>query len=110
VKAQWSGDANLTARISPEVAHYTGQAELAAVIQEGLAAKSAGDEATATVKLGRAVQLAQQTGNDEATSRLRRVVDIDNPERGTVRLKRDTSKLDEMALDTASTKTTRVRK
>lgn len=110
VKAQWSGDANLTARISPEVAHYTGQAELAAVIQEGLAAKSAGDEATATVKLGRAVQLAQQTGNDEATSRLRRVVEIDNPERGTVRLKRDTSRLDEMALDTASTKTTRVRK
>ena len=110
VKSRWSSDSSLTARISPEVAHYTGQAELAAVIQEGLAAKSAGDEATATVKLGRAVQLAQQTGNEEATSRLRRVVEIEDPERGTVRLKRDTSKLDEMALDTASTKTTRVRR
>lgn len=110
VKATWSADASLTARISPEVAHYTGQAELAAVIQEGLAAKAAGDEATATVKLGRAVQLAQQTGNDEATSRLRRVVEIDDPEHGTVRLRREASKLDEMALDTGSTKTTRVRK
>uniref|UniRef100_UPI003B3A943C hypothetical protein n=1 Tax=Pseudactinotalea sp. TaxID=1926260 RepID=UPI003B3A943C len=110
VKAMWSSDHNLTARINPEVAHYTGQAELAEAIQDGLAAKASGDEATATVKLGRAVQLAKETGNDEATSRLRRVVDIDNEEQGTVRLKRNTDKLDEMALDTASTKTTRVRK
>jgi hypothetical protein len=110
VKAMWSSDSSLTARISPEVAHYTGQAELADAIQQGLAAKAAGDEATATVKLGRAVQLAKETGNDEATSRLRRVVDIENEERGTVRLKRNTDKLDEMALDTASTKTTRIRK
>jgi len=110
VKAMWSSDSNLTARINPEVAHYTGQAELAEAIQDGLAAKAAGDEATATVKLGRAVQLAKETGNDEATSRLRRVVEIDNEEQGTVRLKRNTDKLDEMALDTASTKTTRVRK
>ena len=110
VKARWSDDSSLTARINPEVAHYTGQAELASAIQEGLAAKAAGDEATATVKLGRAVQLAQETGNDEATSKLRRVVEIDDEEKGTVRLKRDAAKLDEMALDTASTKTTRVRR
>jgi len=110
VKARWSDDSTLTARINPEVAHYTGQAELASVIQEGLAAKAAGDEATATVKLGRAVQLAAETGNDEATSRLRRVVEIDDEEQGTVRLKRNADKLDEMALDTASTKTTRVRR
>jgi len=110
VKAAWSDDASLTARISPEVAHYTGQAELASAIQEGLAAKAAGDEATATVKLGRAVQLAAETGNEEATSKLRRVVEIDDEEHGTVRLKRGASRLDEMALDTASTKTSRVRR
>ena len=110
VKAKWSDDESLTTRINPEVAHYTGQTELAAAIQEGLAAKASGDEATATVKLGRAVQLAQQTGNEEATSRLRKVVEIDDEEHGTVRLKRNTSTLDEMALDTASTKTTRVRR
>ena len=44
------------------------------------------------------------------TSRLRKVVEIDDPETGTVRLKQSVEKLDEMALDTASTKTTRVRK
>ena len=110
VKARWSNDDALTTRIDPAVAHYTGQAELAEVIQEGLAAKAAGDEATATTKLGRAVALAAETGNDEATSKLRKVVDIEDAETGTVRLKRGINKLDEMALDTASTKTTRVKR
>ncbi|TCO48692.1 von Willebrand factor type A domain-containing protein [Kribbella antiqua] len=110
VKALWSGDEALTTRINPEVAHYTGQTELADAIQEGLAAKAAGDTATATTKLGRAVQLAAQTGNEEATTRLRKVVDIEDQETGTVRLKRTVEKADEMALDTASTKTTRVKK
>ncbi len=110
VKALWSNDDTLTTRINPEVAHYTGQAELAEAIQDGLAAKAAGDDDTATAKLGRAVQLAAETGNDEATSRLRKVVDIEDPGTGTVRLRRGVDKLDEMALDTASTKTTRVKK
>jgi hypothetical protein len=108
VKAMWSGDDTLTTRIDPAVAHYTGQAELAEAIQDGLAAKAAGDTATATTKLGRAVQLAAETGNDEATTRLRKIVDVDDG--GTVRLRRAVDKLDEMALDTASTKTTRVKK
>lgn len=110
VKATWSGNSELTTRIDQQVAHYTGQTELAQAIQEGLAAKAAGDEATATTKLGRAVQLAAETGNDEATSKLRKVVEVDNEAEGTVRLKRAVEKADEMALDTASTKTTRIRK
>ncbi|HTW16487.1 MAG TPA: VWA domain-containing protein [Nocardioides sp.] len=110
VKATWSGDSGLTARIDQQVAHYTGQTELASMIQEGLAAKAGGDEATATTKLGRAVQLAAETGNEEATSKLRKVVDIDDEKEGTVRLKRAVDKADEMALDTASTKTTRIKK
>jgi hypothetical protein len=109
VKALWSDETALTTRINPAVAHYTGQAELAQVIQEGLAAKADGDEDTATFKLGRAAQLAAETGNEEATQRLKKVVEIEDADTGTVRLKRDASKLDEMALDTSSTKTTRVR-
>ncbi|HEY4376745.1 MAG TPA: hypothetical protein VGM93_06285, partial [Acidimicrobiales bacterium] len=109
VRATWSDDSSLTTRINPAVAHYTGQAELASAIQDGLAAKAAGDDATATLKLGRAAQLAAQTRNEDATAKLKKVVDIDDEATGTVRLKRDVSKLDEMALDTSSTKTTRVR-
>jgi len=105
-----ANDDTLTTRINPEVAHYTGQTELADAIQEGLAAKAIGDDATATAKLGRAVQLAAETGNDEATAKLKKVVDIDDPNAGTVRLRRSVDKLDEMALDTSSTKTTRVKK
>jgi hypothetical protein len=110
VKAKWSNDSELTTRIDQHVAHYTGQAELAQVIQEGLAAKAAGDEATATTKLGRAVALAAETGNHEATEKLKKVVDISNEKDGTVRLKKSVEKADEMALDTASTKTTRVKR
>jgi uncharacterized protein YegL len=110
VKALWSDDDALTTRINPAVAHYTGQAELATAIQDGLAAKAAGHDAEATAKLGRAVQLAEATGNDEATARLRKVVDIDDAGTGTVRLKRGVDKIAEMELDTSSTKTTRVKR
>jgi hypothetical protein len=110
IKAVWSADEALTARINPAVAHYTGQTELAAAIQEGLAAKAAGNDAEATAKLGRAVQLAEATGNDEVTAKLRKVVEVEDAGTGTVRLRRDASKIDEMVLDTSSTKTTRVKR
>jgi len=90
------------------VAHYTGQAELAQVIQEGLELHKAGKDDAATAKLGRAVQLAAQTGNDDTTRLLAKVVDVDDPVTGTVRLKRQVAEADEMALDTRSTKTVRV--
>jgi hypothetical protein len=110
VKATWSSDESLTTRIDDQVARYTGQAELASAIQDGLAAKAAGRDDDATAKLGRAVQIAAATGDDEMTSRLKKVVDIDNADTGTVRLKKGVEKLDEMALDTASTKTRRIKK
>ena len=91
------------------MAHYTGQQELAAAIADGLAARQAGNDDEATTKLGRAVQLAAAAGNDATTKLLAQVVEIDNAESGTVRLKRNAEALDLMALDTRSTKTTRVR-
>ena len=109
VKAIWSQNDSLTAQINSEVAPYTGQTELAQTIQEGLAARKAGDLSTATARLGRAVQLADQTGNDEAAEKLSRVVDVVDISTGTVRLRQQVNKADEMALDTASTKTTRIR-
>jgi hypothetical protein len=110
VRAVWTDDENLSTRINREVAHYTGQAELADVIAQGLAARDAGDQGAATVKLGRAVQIAHQAGNDETVKLLQKVVDVDDPAAGTVRLRRDVAKTDEMALDVRSTRTVRVRK
>jgi hypothetical protein len=108
IRAIWTEDAELSTRINPEVAHYTGQAELADVIQEGLEARRAGDEDTATYKLGRAVQLAAEGGNDGTLTLLGRVLEIDDPATGTVRLRHDVEAVDEMSLDTRSTKTVRV--
>ena len=108
VRAVWTDDTALSTRINRQVAHYTGQAELADAIQAGLEARKAGDERTATVKLGRAAQLAHESGNTATTDLLATVVDIEDPVTGTVRLRRRVDAADEMALDTRSTKTVRV--
>jgi hypothetical protein len=110
IKATWTEDEALSTRISPGVAHYTGQAELADAIQEGLEARQQGDEDRATAKLGRAVALAHQAGNEDTARLLAKVVDVVDEATGTVRLKKKVEAADEMALDTRSTKTVRVKK
>ena len=108
IKATWTDDEQRSTKISREVAHYTGQAELAEAIQTGLEARRAGDAATATVKLGRAAQLAAAGGNDATLRLLAAVVDIDDPRTGTVRVRTGVGAAEEMALDTRSTRTVRV--
>jgi hypothetical protein len=110
VRAVWTDDEALSTKINPRVAHYTGQAELASAIQDGLEARKQGDEETATAKLGRAVKLAQQSGNEDTAKLLAKVVDVVDAATGTVRLKKAVADADEMALDTRSTKTVRVKK
>jgi hypothetical protein len=108
IKAIWTDDRQLSTHINREVAHYTGQSELAECIQEGLEARKEGDLATATFKLGRAVQLAADSGNDGTMKLLHAVVDVDDAATGTVRLRHDVATVDEMSLDTRSTATVRV--
>jgi hypothetical protein len=110
IRALWTDDEQLSTRINREVAHYTGQAELADAIQEGLEARKSGDEDTATFKLGRAVQLAAAAGNSDTMKLLAGVIDVQDAHTGTVRLKPRVQDADEMALDTRSTKTVRVKK
>lgn len=110
ILAIWTDDEAKTAKIHNRVAHYTGQAELARSIQEGLEAREKGDIEVATVKLGKAVKLAYQSGNEATAKLLRKVVDIEDAATGTVRIKREVAKEDAMALETRSTKTTRIPK
>jgi hypothetical protein len=110
VRAVWTNDEALSTRINANVAHYTGQAELAQAIQEGLEARKEGDEDTATAKLGRAVALAEQSGNEDTAKLLAKVVDVVDAASGTVHLKKKVDDADEMALDTRSTKTVRTKK
>lgn len=110
VKAVWTDDLASSTRISPQVAHYTGQAELASSIQEGLAAHRAGDLDRATAKLGAAVRIAHAIGNEGTFKLLQKVVDVVDPKEGTVRFRKDVSEADSMTLETRSTKTVRVKK
>ncbi|SFP02856.1 MULTISPECIES: VWA domain-containing protein [Actinomadura] len=109
VLAEWTDDEARSTRINGRVAIHTGQSELADAIQEGLEARREGDEDTATARLGRAVVLAREVGNEQISDLLDKVVDVVDPVRGTVRLKRDVAKADEMSLDTRSVRTVRTR-
>jgi hypothetical protein len=110
VLARWTDDTALSTKINPQVAHYTGQAELAAVIQEGLEARDAGDIETATAKLGRAVQIANESGHEGTAKLLARVVDVVDAPAGTVRLKKQVSGVDAELTNVRSTVTVRVEK
>ncbi|MDT9699719.1 VWA domain-containing protein [Streptomyces sp. P17] len=110
VRAVWTDDMVASTSINPQVAHYTGQAELAQAIQQGLDLRKAGDMDGATAKLGRAVQLASVSGNADTAKLLAKVVDVVDAAAGTVRLKAKVAEADEMTLETRSTKTVRVKK
>ncbi|MEU9338207.1 VWA domain-containing protein [Streptomyces sp. NPDC048290] len=110
VRAVWTDDMTASTSINPQVAHYTGQAELAQVIQQGLDLRKSGDIDGATAKLGRAVQLASASGNADTAKLLAKVVDVVDATTGTVRLKAKVAEADEMTLETRSTKTVRVKK
>ena len=112
VLAQWTDDTALSTRISRGVALYTGQAELAEAIQEGLAAQERGDLRTATARLGRAVELAQAIKEARATTPPRGCwprSSTSTRSTGTARLRAEASKAARMTLDSRSTVTVRVR-
>ena len=67
------------------------------------------DEATATLHLGRALRLAEASGDAETTRRLREVVEPDGAG-GTLRLRRGAEKVAVMDLDVASTRTVRAKR
>jgi len=110
ILATWTDDDVKSTKLDRTVAHYTGQAELAQSIQEGLEARARGDVEVATSLLGKAVKLAHESGNEGTTKLLKTVVDIQDAPEGTVRLKREVADVDAMALETRSTKTTRIPK
>lgn len=110
ILAVWTDDEAKSTRIDRVVAHYTGQAELSQSIQEGLEARGRGDTERATELLGKAVRIAHESGNEATAKLLWQVVEVDDAEAGTVRLKQAVAREDSMALETRSTKTARIAK
>ncbi|MDF2709135.1 VWA domain-containing protein [Nonomuraea muscovyensis] len=108
VLAQWTDDLAQSTRINGKVAHYTGQAELHELIQEGLSARAAGAVDVATARLARARQLATESGRADTARLLDKVVEVD-PHSGTARLRSQVDRADEIELDTGSVRTSRLR-
>jgi hypothetical protein len=105
VRAVWTDDEALSARINSSVAHYTGQAELAQAIQDGLEARASEEWEIATAKLGQAIALALRLEQADIAELLATTVQVVDAPTGTVRLRERVDAADNMALDTRSTKT-----
>jgi VWA domain-containing protein len=110
IRAVWTDDEALSAKVSRKVAHYTGLTEYADAVEVGLAARRDGDLETATAKLGRAVELATAAGDKDKIRDLEKVVEVQDAATGTIRLRAKVSDEDEMILDIQSKKTRRTRR
>jgi hypothetical protein len=110
LRGVWTDDLELSTRVSPQVRGYVAQSEMAVAIQEGMAARRLGDVATAEERLGVATALASVNGNAQTLELLGKVVVVEEAATGRVRLRLGVAAVDEMTLETRSTKTTRVRR
>ncbi len=107
VFAQWTTDLQLAAQIDPHVAHYTNEEELSQTVREGQAALAAGDNERATHLLGKALQLSQQTGNENMTQLLNKLVVKET--NGTMRLNKNASAVERKTIAINSGKTSRLK-
>jgi len=110
VLAAWTDQIELSTRLDKVVAHYTGQAELAQAVQDGLRAWTDGLAQTAATHLGKAARLATEAGHTAALDLLAKVVDIEDAGTEKVTLRRSAEKLDKMDLDASSQKTVPARR
>ena len=112
VLATWTDDIALSTKINPQVAHYTGQEEMASLLRDGVAAMESGDEETATAKLGRARKIALESGHTDTAKLVERVAEVVDEPSGTIRLKKK-AEVDggiEEIIKVRSVKTTRVKR
>ena len=105
--AQWTDNASEAAQIDPHVAHYTHQDELRVAVEEGQKALAQGNNERATQLLGKALDLSKQTGNENMTTMLNKLVTKET--NGTVRLNKGVSEVDKKSLEINSGKTSRLK-
>jgi hypothetical protein len=87
VRVGWTGDIELSSRIDPRVAGYTGREELAVAVDAGLKAWRAG-RPDAEEKIGRAVQLAHQVRDADLLERFSAIAELVNSAAGVIRLRK----------------------
>ena len=107
VPVVWTDDVAKSTQMNKRVADAMGERDLANVIQEAVDAHRAGDVSTATDRFGKAVRIANETGNDAVIERISKLVDIDDPVTGRVRPKAKVEDVDVLTFETRSTRTSR---
>ncbi len=103
----WTDDAAKSTQMNKKVAEAMGQRDLADAIQEGIDAHRDGDVSTATDRFGKAVRMANESGNDAVIERISKLVEIEDPVTGRVRPKAKVEDVDLLTLETRSTRTSR---
>jgi hypothetical protein len=83
----WTTDIMLSGSINRRVAGYTGQEDLAAAVDAGLAAWRGG-RPDAEEKIGLAVRLAHQVRHEDLLERFSAIAEIVDPAAGVIRLRR----------------------
>lgn len=101
---KWVPETMVSGDASVEVANAARQAELSQAIREGLEARRAGDADLATTRLGRAVALAAESGHEETTELLGKLVEVVDAADARIRLRADVPAEDVMTLDVRSTR------
>jgi Ca-activated chloride channel family protein len=92
---------------NPKVEHATGQTGLRQAIRTGCAAYESRNLEQARVAWGDAVRRAAELGNETVLTRLHRLVEVDDPTRGQVRLKPDLSPVDVLSVAMGSVMSSR---
>ncbi|GDY32659.1 VWA domain-containing protein [Gandjariella thermophila] len=107
ILVHWTDDPGLFTRLDEKVTHYAGQEELGDAVRAGCDAYNSGDAATAVEQLGRAVMLADRSGNEDILRNLRRLVEVVDAAAGLVRLRTDVPLSEILATYTGSVSTSR---
>lgn len=109
VPAEWTDDTVLST-MHELVEHYTGQVELDEATQAGLKALREGLISEATMKLGRAVQIATESDNRDTLRVLQKVVVVQDASTAKVRIREGMEQVDAEMARLASRMTVQWRK
>ncbi|MGV9944362.1 VWA domain-containing protein [Streptomyces sp. NPDC003401] len=102
----WTDDAALSGHSDVHVEHFEQHQRLGEAVAAATDAHRAGERDAAQHHLGRAVRLAHAIGADQSLGRLERLVEIDDPAAGRVRLRPGVAAVDFEHLITASSHST----
>jgi hypothetical protein len=105
IDVAWTDDPQLSTKQVPRLDATLGQVESARLADEGFRALEDGDVETATARLVSALEGYQKAGNQAQADAIGRLLEADGD---TMKLKESRSKMDEIQVQTATTRTERL--